>query len=288
MPSRIYDTAAAAQLLGCAAFGLSALLQRHFGVELPKSSQRADWSCRPLTPKMLAYAVNDTVHLLNLADRLEAELREKGRAEWRRQACRRALEDAAVDREVDPGERWRIRGWRSLEGPQLALLRELWRWREDQARRSDRPPFKVLGNEALLELAVWAHAHPAAEAEGFPRLPRNLRGSRLAALSRAIKKGRSLPESAWPGIPKSAGKRADASVSLRAGTLREARNSIAAALAIDPGVLTPNAAVLAIAEAAPRDLHHLREAGGLLPWQAEAVGQAFLEILRAGRRDRGE
>jgi ribonuclease D len=67
----IFDTRIAAQLLGLRAFGLAALLERYFGVKLDKKHQRADWSMRPLTQGMLDYAAQDTIHLLELRDKLE-------------------------------------------------------------------------------------------------------------------------------------------------------------------------------------------------------------------------
>src|SRR5579871_788584 len=78
----IFDTRVAAQLLGMRSFGLAALLERYFGVRLDKKHQRADWSMRPLTRGMLDYAAQDTIHLLDLRDRLEDELQRAGRREW--------------------------------------------------------------------------------------------------------------------------------------------------------------------------------------------------------------
>ncbi len=75
----IFDTRIAAQLLGLRAFGLAALLERYFGVKLDKKHQRADWSMRPLTQGMLDYAAQDTIHLLELRDKLERELERAGR-----------------------------------------------------------------------------------------------------------------------------------------------------------------------------------------------------------------
>src|SRR5215210_2914486 len=81
----IFDTRVAAQLLGVRAFGLAALLERYFGVKLDKKHQRADWSMRPLTQGMLDYAAQDTIHLLELRDRLRDELERAGRWEWARE-----------------------------------------------------------------------------------------------------------------------------------------------------------------------------------------------------------
>src|SRR3954468_19800634 len=92
----IFDTRVAAQLLGIRAFGLAALLEKYFGVKLDKKHQRADWSMRPLTPDMLEYAAQDTMHLLALRDRLADELNRAGRWQWAREEFAR-LEETRWD-----------------------------------------------------------------------------------------------------------------------------------------------------------------------------------------------
>src|SRR3954470_15176195 len=81
----IFDTRVAAQLLGIKSFGLAALLDRYFGVKLDKKFQRADWSLRPLSQGMLDYAAQDTIHLLELRDRLKDDLERAGRWDWARE-----------------------------------------------------------------------------------------------------------------------------------------------------------------------------------------------------------
>jgi len=87
--TNIFDTRISAQLLGITAFGLGALLERNFGLKLDKKHQRADWSMRPLTPGMLDYAAQDTLHLLGLRDQLKDELQKKARWEWAREEFQR-------------------------------------------------------------------------------------------------------------------------------------------------------------------------------------------------------
>ncbi len=283
IPARIYDTAVAAQLLGYKAFGLAALIERHFGVVIPKTSQRADWSRRPLTDKMLEYAVNDTCRLLELADILDAELRELGRVEWRRQSTERLIVDTATDREVDHGERWRIHGWRRLHGRQVAILRALWEWRESEGQKYDRPTFKIMGNDLLLDLAVWADENPGKDLREFPHATRMFHGPRFETLKRAIRSAMQLSPQEWPKPPQNKGNgRPDPSVVQRAERLRKTRNSIAETLQLDPGVLAPNWAIAAISSAAPESVQSLGALGHLLPWQAEAVGEAFLQALHEG------
>ena len=113
-------------MTGIREFSLAALVKRYFDVELAKGSQKANWAQRPLSAKMAEYASNDTRYLLPLAECLEKELELHGRMDWFRQSCQRALEFAAIDRERDVDEAWRISGAGALRGQASAVLRELW------------------------------------------------------------------------------------------------------------------------------------------------------------------
>jgi len=106
---RIFDTVIAARLLGIREFSLAALVKRYFDVELGKGSQKANWARRPLSARMLEYAMNDTHYLLALVERLESQLKQFHRIDWLRQSCQRAVEQAAVERARDKHELWRIR-----------------------------------------------------------------------------------------------------------------------------------------------------------------------------------
>ena len=146
----IFDTAIAARLLGDAEVGLQALVRAELGVELSKGSQRDDWSKRPLTAKQEAYALADVAHLMALATRLTARLAEAGRTEWAREefAALAGLVPAPSTRTEPDGFR-RIKGSAALPRRQQAVLRELYVWREARAAAADRPPFKIVGPEAV-------------------------------------------------------------------------------------------------------------------------------------------
>src|SRR2546423_12682950 len=137
--TRIFDTVIAARLIGIRTFSLAALVEKFCGVILAKGSQKANWARRPLPPHMAEYAMNDTRYLLPLAEKLEAGLRERGRMEWFRQSCARALEQASVQRERDDDEAWRITGAGKLTGLASAVLRELWKWRDKETPAPGRP-----------------------------------------------------------------------------------------------------------------------------------------------------
>src|SRR5204862_7103669 len=98
LATRIFDTVIAGRLLGIRAFSLAALVEQYFGVSLTKGSQKANWAKRPLPKHMAEYAMNDTHYLLPLAEKLEEELKAKGRLEWFHQSCDRSLAQIAIDR----------------------------------------------------------------------------------------------------------------------------------------------------------------------------------------------
>jgi ribonuclease D len=152
LPS-LFDTMAAARRLGRTGLGLSALVEAQFGVRLAKSNQRADWGRRPLTAELLTYAALDTHYLLPIHDALAAELAAKGAAEEARKEFDRIAAAEPREKVFDP-EGWRrMKGARELDPPGRQVLRALWIAREERARADDRPPFKVLGEQAMLELA---------------------------------------------------------------------------------------------------------------------------------------
>ncbi len=149
----LFDTQVAMTLLRSGPTGLAALLQDFYGLELSKKEQRSDWGRRPLTPSQIAYARLDTHWLPDLYRRLRQELEEKGLLEAAAGEFRRLEQEILPPREADP-EGWRrIKGARNLDPEAAARLRALYQWREALAAEEDRPPFRILGNEALLELA---------------------------------------------------------------------------------------------------------------------------------------
>jgi len=152
--ARLFDTRIAAQLAGEPAIGLAALLEKYAGVKLAKEHQKADWSQRPLPPPMLAYAAEDTRHLLALRDALEQRLRELARLEWAREEFTRleGLRWTGVA-EGDADGYLRVKGAKGLQPRALGVFRELHRWRETVAERDDKAPFRVIGNDSLLAIS---------------------------------------------------------------------------------------------------------------------------------------
>jgi ribonuclease D len=164
---RLFDTMAAARRLGRAGLGLSALVEHQFGVRLSKTFQRADWGRRPLSREALTYAALDTHFLLPIHEVLVAELAARGAAEEARREFDRIAAAEFRERVFDPDGWRRLKGARDLDAPGRAILRALWIAREERARAEDRPPFKVLAEQAMLELA---RRRPASDEE-LARVP---------------------------------------------------------------------------------------------------------------------
>jgi len=162
MPRPLFDTQTAAALLGHGdQVGYAGLVEAEFGRSLPKSSQRTDWTRRPLTPAQLGYAENDVRYLIPLYERLSGALRAQGRYEWALEDFERVQDPALY--EPDPEQAYRRvgRGAHLDAGGQHALKR-LCTWREQVARRRDLPRTWVLDDAAAAAIAA---ARPESVAE---------------------------------------------------------------------------------------------------------------------------
>jgi ribonuclease D len=261
LPAVVYDTQIGARLLGARRFGLGDLVNQFFGVELSKSSQKADWGKRPLAPKMIEYALNDVHYLLEMGDIIVAGLKEKGRYEWFEESCH-AARQRVLDREDSNEEIWRIQGSGKLDPYGLACLRALWHWRDGEAKAWDRPSFMVAPNRQLLE---WTLDLAAKKNISLPSYFRPDRAKRLWA---ALATVRELLESDWPERISNKRRKRDRDFEMKVDTLIKTREQAATQLDIDGSLIAPRAILesLAAEEALPGEV--------LLKWQCECLGMA--------------
>jgi ribonuclease D len=272
----IFDTLLAAQYLGERELGLSALLERYFGVRLNKSFQRADWARRPLPAAMIEYAACDTQHLPELAALLEKRLRETGRLSWHQQACRRLAAQRPQPKPANP-DSWRVKDSSELTDGERAILREVWRWRDYEARTRDQAPFRVAGNDVLLRLArVTRQSERAADGLQAARVPLSEASQR--ALLAALQAGLAVPKAEWPGpAERDPWSRLPRAQQARFTKLRAVRDRVAGELGLDPGLLASRSALEGLAALEAPAEADLITAGGLLPWQAELLARAVPE-----------
>ena len=279
----VFDTMLASQLLGFEKFGLAALLEQFFGVEVCKKGQRADWSRRPLEEHLLEYACTDTRYLLKLAELLAVELDKAGRLDWHRQNCKSMVESTQTKKAAsDPDEVWRIKGSHLLRPNQLLYVRQLWRWRDGQARRADLPAFKIMPNGLILKLSAWLVGHRGAMLSRGPNLPRNLTGESLRSLTKSIGEAAAISESQWPGHKKrKPHKHYDPNVKILAEAMRDECGRIAKKLGIEPSLIAPRAALAAIARKRPEGVEEIMKAGSMTQWQAEIIKPAIKRVFKS-------
>ena len=256
--TRVFDTVVAARVLGIRAFSLAALVEQFFGVRLTKGSQKANWAQRPLPRHMAEYAINDTHYLLPLAEKLEAELKAKGRFEWFVQSCQRALAQTAIERVRDEEDVWRIAGAGTLSPRAAAILRALWYWRDGEARAADRPPFHVLQNHLLLQAAKDFEAGKTPEFRHFT-------ARRRRTFLYAAEQARRLPEEDLPRRVRRTGNRPTADTERTAENLRRRRDVVAEELGLEPSFIAPRSAVESIAA------DEARSETLLVPWQRDLL-----------------
>ena len=273
----LFDTMVSAQLLGYPAVGLAALVEHHFGVKLPKDEQRSDWSRRPLSDKQQSYAASDVQYLIRLADKLERELKKKKRLEWAQDEFELLIQREWPEREFDELGYLRIKGARKLDPKSLGVLRELFLQRDARAREMDRPPFKVLGNRTLLEIADVKPRSMAelGEIKGVTDLILRRMGRDLLA---AVKKGKDDPHGPIPKLGNGR-RRMDRSTEKRVTRLKKWRTKRAEELGLDPGVLCPNASIEAIAWRAPNSADEILELPELKKWFAREFAGEVVDAL---------
>jgi ribonuclease D len=258
LPAVVYDTQIGARLLGVRRFGLGDLVSHYFGVELSKSSQKADWGKRPLSPKMIEYALNDVHYLLEMGDMITAKLKDLGRYDWFEESCV-AARQKVLDRDDSKDENWRVQGSGKLERRGLAYLRAIWHWRDDEAKSWDRPSFMVATNRQILG---WSIDLAAGKKVG---LPHHFRPDRVKRFRATLAATEALPEADWPERPNHKRRKRDRDFERKVDALLKARETAASQLDIEGSLIAPRAVLesLAAGDARPSDL--------LLKWQRECL-----------------
>ena len=268
----LFDTRVACRTLAYPHTGLGDVLARHFDVHIDKRYQRADWGRRPLPADLLDYARLDSHYLLPLRRRLGEELEQADRTAEALEECAWTVRQAMAAPPPDEGF-WRIGRARHLSPDRAAVLKELYDWRDLEARRLDRPPFKILSDETLLALAQ-AQPRDAAALEQVPDLPERQRLRYGPSLLEAVARGRRAPR---PERPRS--RPADESSLARYQTLRQWRKSLAEARQVESDVILPRDVLWDIARQAPHDADALAGLMPFLPWRLSQYGQAILDVL---------
>ncbi len=272
-PANWFDTQIAGGLIGLdypASYGT--LIHKLLGKSLGKGETRTNWRRRPLSKRQLEYAVQDVSYLEPLYERITMRLDQMQRQSWLDEELSTWQDD--LERE-ESTERWRrVSGISGLSRRQLAILYELWKWRDTQARTRDVPPRRILRDDLMVELARRGSAD-------MQRI-RALRGMdwrkqqrSIPEIAACITRGLAVPDDA---CPPTGSKSPRPQFTLLGQFLATALSSMARAAEVAPGLIGSVQDV--------RDLiaYHLGYQGVECPtlargWRADVVGQVIHRLL---------
>lgn len=270
--ANLFDTMQAARILGRTGFGLGTLLEAEFGVTLDKRLQRANWGQRPLTLEQLTYARFDTHYLLPLRQKLLAELHSSGRWELAHEDFTRLCRPEPQSSNPN-GERPPINGAYDLTPQQYAILIELCAYRDQVARKMDRPLFKVIGDDTLLQIAQTTPSDTRDLSRLHGMTPRQIQRHGHALLS-AVRRGQQAAPVRLKRPP-----RRDESYLQRVETLRIWRKQTGQTMQVESDIILPRDLLHLLAEKAPATPEELNACMADAPWRLAQFGSEILKVL---------
>lgn len=271
--ARLFDTMQAARVLGYTGVGLDRLLGEKFDIKMDKRHQKADWAKRPLTPEQIHYARLDTHYLFALRDSLEGELRERGRLEFALEDFSRACLQVDEQKQRTNGESWgRFAGRKDLSLRELTVVAELCKWRDKEAERLNRPPYKVMMDDALVMLS-----------KNPPEKKVDLSGAGLSEkqirlwgdlVLGAVRQGLAAPLVERKQVaPK------EDAVLRRLEKLKVWRKDAGAKIKVESDIILPKPYLAALSENPPKNLDELRELMKDSPARFEKYGKQIMKTL---------
>ncbi len=277
---RVFDTQLAARILGWSQVGLAAILEEQFGVVSDKRMQRTNWGKRPLTPQQIAYAQMDTHYLLALRQQLIEELQARGRWDEAQDAFDHLAKNNYADRVTEERSFWQMKCARQLPPGHLAVLEALWLWREDQARQQNRPPFKIITDAELADLATALPATSAALRD-VVSLGERHQERYGADLLRIIAEARHRPPPSPPDATLRPEQTLEKAALNRYDALRKWRSERALARGVAPDIVLNNATLLQIAQRRPTTPQDLEQVADIGAWKMHTYGPEILAILQS-------
>ncbi|MDY6873976.1 MAG: ribonuclease D [Chloroflexota bacterium] len=272
----LFDTMIAARTLGYQKVGYGSLLEKFFDVKMNKKYQRANWGKRPLKPEMMEYARLDSHYLIPLQEHLRAELEESGRWPLALEDFRRATRNIENTTGSSEDDFWKLRGARDLSPEKAAVLKSLYFFREDQAKAQGRPPFKILSNQALVEIAQTCPNHKE-ELFLLPSLSDRLASRYGKKLMQAVRIGKQAKPERPPHH-----KRPKNAVLQRIDKLREWRKVTGRELGVPSDVVLPRDVLNRIAWADPANKQDLQKAMHDVPYRFDRFGDQISQTIGIG------
>ncbi len=275
--NNLFDTQLACMFLGISGTGLEAAVKKWFKVSLDKRYQRKDWSKRPLSGDMMAYAAKDTLYLIPLAKILEEKLKKLGRLSWVNEECRYLSKVRPASTNHKPLY-LKFNGAGRLDSRSLAVLEALLQYRKKIANKKDRPLFKIIGNNSLMKLATTKPVSLSRVEKTKALSPGQIRIHGDAVID-IIDNTLRVPEDSLPFYPHKKFSPLPPQVPKRVKEIKTWRDTVANKLKIDPSLLFNNALLTAIALENPKDRKSIETIKGMKNWQKNEFGEKIISIL---------
>ena len=275
--NNLFDTQLACMFLGINETGLEAAVKKWFKVSLDKKYQRKDWSKRPLSEDMMAYAAKDTLYLLPLAKILEEKLKKLGRLSWVNEECRYLSKVRHASANHEPLY-LKFAGAGRLDSRSLAVLEALLQYRKKIAKKEDRPLFKIFGNNSLMKLVATKPVNLSLVEKTKALSPRQIRMHGDAVID-IINNTLKVPGGSLPVYPRKKASPLPPQVPKRVKAIKAWRDTVANKLKIDPSLLFNKSLLTAIALQNPKDVKSLESIKGMKNWQKNEFGEKIISIL---------
>jgi ribonuclease D len=270
--ANLFDTMQAARTLGYPAVGLDRLLGDKFDIQMDKRHQKADWAARPLTNEQIHYARLDTHYLFDLRDALEKELIEKDRLQFAQEDFFRACLVEEQKQKIN-GESWeRFSGRKDLSLRELTILSHLCEWRDREAEKLNRPPYKVMLDDMLILLSKNAPEQSVdLSAAGLSERQIKLWGN---SVLRAIGHGAGAPL-----VKRKPVQARNDAVLRRLEKLKSWRKNLGLEMKVESDIILPKPYLSALSENPPKNLDELTALMKDTPTRVERFGAQILRVL---------
>jgi ribonuclease D len=271
----LFDTMWAVRILGHNKVGLANVLEHYFNIELDKKYQKSNWCHRPLSAGELAYAQHDTHFLASLRDVLAAEIQAAGYWEEAQEIFAEQSVIKLPDTSFSPDDFWRLNGVTKLKPDEQAIVKALFIYRDTEARRQNRPHFKIFGNKTILLLA-----------QEKPHDMEDLRQIRGMSFGQIRRYGRHILRIVQENVGSSAPKRPPRrprtpdDVVDRYEKLHQWRKNRGQARGVESDVILTRDSLWALAYENPQSLDQLVAMNVLGPWRVKTYGTDLIQHLR--------
>jgi ribonuclease D len=268
----IFDTMQAARILGYSFVGLENILFEKFNIKLDKRHQKANWGARPLTESQLDYARIDTHYLIPLRDVFESELKEKERWEFAKDDFSLACQVESHKEKLN-GASWKRFGARKdISARELTVMRELCISRDSIAEKMDRPTFKVVDDNTLLDIA---RSMPEKDVDlaGIGLSSKQIQlwgGEMLSAVRRGVNA---------PLVKREQVERPKDAVLKRQDKLKTWRKKVAEEMKVESDIVLPKRFIGALAENPPHSMNELKQAMHDSPYRYEKYGEQIYQLI---------